>query len=358
MTRLVLAIPFEETIYLLNRLFVHTGSTPKRTADNQVRAAVGSTWSSSIALCLSRSPSLRKTNGTQNWSSKWTSSSSPTRRSCPTSASPRVTGSNSNASSWRSENASGNWTRPAPMAAAAARLISIIPTRRRRSPLETTAPINCNNRWTLESGQVSVHSNALFSFHLSFVPLGSSMFFTSLDEQTNQSHTRLLLYSWRLGRPSLALGIGDLYHRWKHREREREREREKNLAQIDKHRHTQILTEIFTNTRIEKTCWRASALNFCPKYKSWHILGLYSSEKSSGRDQRLSRRRTTRENARSIVERESYQRIRFSALKMTAREKTRRNHIHICIYIRVYVYRRRNTYVQQPVRRRETHRID
>ena len=37
MTRVVLAISFDETIYLLNRLFVHTGYTPKRTAGNQVR---------------------------------------------------------------------------------------------------------------------------------------------------------------------------------------------------------------------------------------------------------------------------------------------------------------------------------
>ena len=36
MTRVVLAISFDETIYLLNRLFVHTGYTPKRTAGNQV----------------------------------------------------------------------------------------------------------------------------------------------------------------------------------------------------------------------------------------------------------------------------------------------------------------------------------
>jgi hypothetical protein len=38
MTRVVLAISFDETIYLLNRLFVHTGYTPKRTAGNQVRS--------------------------------------------------------------------------------------------------------------------------------------------------------------------------------------------------------------------------------------------------------------------------------------------------------------------------------
>jgi hypothetical protein len=37
MTRVVLAISFDETLYLLNRLFVHTGYTPKRTAGNQVR---------------------------------------------------------------------------------------------------------------------------------------------------------------------------------------------------------------------------------------------------------------------------------------------------------------------------------
>jgi hypothetical protein len=37
MTRVVLAISFDETIYLLNRLFVHTGYTPKRTAGNQVK---------------------------------------------------------------------------------------------------------------------------------------------------------------------------------------------------------------------------------------------------------------------------------------------------------------------------------
>ncbi|CAF1999859.1 unnamed protein product [Rotaria magnacalcarata] len=36
MTRVVLAISFDETIYLLNRLFVHTGYTPKRTAGNQI----------------------------------------------------------------------------------------------------------------------------------------------------------------------------------------------------------------------------------------------------------------------------------------------------------------------------------
>ena len=37
MTRVVLAISFDETLYLLNRLFVHTGYTAKRTAGNQVR---------------------------------------------------------------------------------------------------------------------------------------------------------------------------------------------------------------------------------------------------------------------------------------------------------------------------------
>jgi hypothetical protein len=36
MTRVVLAISFDETINLLNRLFVHTGYTPRRTAGNQV----------------------------------------------------------------------------------------------------------------------------------------------------------------------------------------------------------------------------------------------------------------------------------------------------------------------------------
>lgn len=37
MTRVVLAMPFDDTIYLLNKLFVHTGYTPKRTAGNQVK---------------------------------------------------------------------------------------------------------------------------------------------------------------------------------------------------------------------------------------------------------------------------------------------------------------------------------
>lgn len=37
MTRIVLAISFDETIYLLNRLFVHTGYTAKPTAGNQVK---------------------------------------------------------------------------------------------------------------------------------------------------------------------------------------------------------------------------------------------------------------------------------------------------------------------------------
>ncbi|CAF1500922.1 unnamed protein product [Adineta ricciae] len=36
MTRVVLAMPFDDTIYLLNKLFVHTGYTPKRTAGNQI----------------------------------------------------------------------------------------------------------------------------------------------------------------------------------------------------------------------------------------------------------------------------------------------------------------------------------
>lgn len=36
MTRVVLGVGFDETIYLLNRLFTHTGYTPKRTAGNQV----------------------------------------------------------------------------------------------------------------------------------------------------------------------------------------------------------------------------------------------------------------------------------------------------------------------------------
>ena len=38
MTRVVLAISFDETLYLLNRLFLHTGYTAKRTAGNQVKS--------------------------------------------------------------------------------------------------------------------------------------------------------------------------------------------------------------------------------------------------------------------------------------------------------------------------------
>jgi len=36
MTRVVLATSFDETIHILNRLFIHTGYTPKRTAGNQI----------------------------------------------------------------------------------------------------------------------------------------------------------------------------------------------------------------------------------------------------------------------------------------------------------------------------------
>lgn len=36
MTRVVLAISFDETIYLIDRLFAHTGYVAKRTAGNQV----------------------------------------------------------------------------------------------------------------------------------------------------------------------------------------------------------------------------------------------------------------------------------------------------------------------------------
>jgi hypothetical protein len=37
MTRVVLALSFNESIHLLNQLFIHTGYTSKPTAGNQVK---------------------------------------------------------------------------------------------------------------------------------------------------------------------------------------------------------------------------------------------------------------------------------------------------------------------------------